>query len=141
MHFVYSRRAERFGLTQADELGSSEIQAGEARYRRSTLAAGIWVIQPVIVEVVICRKQTKPRIVAIYAKASLIVAENFAFRRRRKRGIADVRCRNVLQQMLGRFRPRSLWNHCVRKHALRTENASRRVVRLIGRNRISEFLR
>ena len=43
--------------------------------------------------------------------------------------------------MLGRLRPGLLGNDGVRKYALRAGNAARRVIRLVGGNRIAELLR
>src|SRR5450432_2555182 len=72
---IYGRGADGFRLAQTDQLGAPQIQGRESRDAGSPLPGWIGVVQVIVVEVIVRRKQTPAPGVALNAETPLIVPQ------------------------------------------------------------------
>ena len=138
--FIDRRWAEDLCIADCDFLGLPDRQSVKARDARAALPAGIRIVQPVVVNEIVTGDLAQSRI-CIHAGASFVIPHGLGIGGSRKQIGADVRRRNILQQMLGGRGPCRLRNNCARKNALRTGIAAGRVVRFTLGNSITKLAR
>ncbi len=132
--------SEDLGITEGQLLrlaNSERVKTGNAR---AALAAGIGIVQSVIVDEIVSGDLADAR-VGVDVSAGLVVPHGFRVGGSGELVDANVGCGNVLEQMLSGSRPDGLRNDGAGKNALGARAAAGRVIRLTLRNGVAQFAR
>ena len=137
MKFVHRRRAQRFRVTQVEQLRAAGIKRVETRNVRTPLSHRVGIVLGPVIQEIVGGHQT-PVGIGIQAVGSFIIPQSLVVGGSRKSAVRLVGRWNIFQQVGGRRGPGALGDHGVRKNAGRRV-ASGPVIGFAGRDRIAQL--
>src|SRR5208282_5842953 len=111
----------------------------EARDVCAALPSGVWIVQPVVIHEIICRKGAPARR-SIHPDRAFVVPKRLVLRRRGENRRALIGLRDVLQQCTRGRGPCALRYLRIGKNTLRSARASRKIILFAGTYAVAQLL-